>query len=263
MKKFSVLVLAPLLVLSCGKDDKRSSKYPALDGGQRSQFIQFADSSSDAVQAPLDLKKEKGGLDAIQSDPSLGNPKVRRQMVDRMQKSKCEVKSNFDNMKREPAMIANNGDYYLSVGGDTCPTLMHTRFAYNFKQSSVEATFNAKYEIKDAEFKKLNDVTAFNLSGSASGSGSQTSFEGKGAVNGTVDSTQFGQVKVEMTTEMKFDQENIETYTVLTITFPTYTAEIKVIEEGTKQNLKSEVYLNGEKLDPKQSKQIRRFAGVL
>lgn len=261
MKHISLFLVTALLVLGCG-DDKTGSKYDKLNDSQKGQFGQLMQATENSVDAAGELRKDKRPITFgfISKHPSQ-QKKVQSDMTAELKRAECAVEHT------DPSKVGINqisltpgskGEWYFKMTGEKCPAALNTHFGWNVAESSADFTFKATYATNSEEFRKLNDVTAYDMSGALHLSGNQEAFQVVGETKGTIQSTQYGQVGVQLNAELKGSKDKQEFYVVLETKFSDFTAELKLMGNTKDQN-SFEAYLNGEKIEAQEVKGILKL----
>jgi len=204
------------------------------------------------------------------SAPSLNRPNESA-MRSRLETSQCEIKSNMgegfgggfsggssgmpsSGMSSDmpsgmptgapsagmPSMELTKLNFDIHVTGANCPVAMDLALKIQAQQTSADADFVWSYTVKDAEYRKLNDVTGADLKGGLKITGDSQGRSGDGdlSIKGTIVSQKHGELPVELTGKMHMGnasgQPRQSGEIALFIQFKDFGAELKQKMDGDK-----------------------------
>lgn len=263
MKKV-VLSICCLVLASCGSN--RGNQTTPLTADQKSQFGETLTSVGRAHKAGLQARTAEHRAAPAISDETL------KKMSEQLQAGKCEITVPKTQTPANPQDPSNqSSEFGMKISGATCPVAMD----FSMKNSSkmTDKTFEANFEfamaysVTNADFAKLNDVTAIDIKGGGKVTAGNGSANGDLNVEGTIKSQQLGDLKMYVIgkVEGKGDQNNVTATatTTLGIEYPKYTAELKQVATIQNKTKTIEYFLNGQKITEQEFRDLVEKAGTI
>lgn len=248
------LVVAALLVVSCGKDDKKS-QYSPLNGEQKTKLGATLESAGRTSRsASIAQEMQKGNFRSVVSTNDSATQMGRRMA------GNCKVVFDASGNTGDPLAASSKLKFVLGASGAKCPVELSMNILVEnvHTEDVLEVKTEAKgnYLVKDAEFKALNDIYGITFEGGGPFLRVEKN-KGEGTsnltINGKFNSQQYGDLPFDITSRgtVKGGEKggNGDIATVFTVKYPDYTAELKnvmIFKEG--EQPKNEYYLNGETL---------------
>jgi len=243
MKRLVFFVLSIALV-GCG--NKHGNVTTPLTKDQQATF----DNTLESVG-----RTEKAGEKGQREHTATGDATL-QQMAQKLQDGKCEYKLPSNQTGNTTNPMSSNVETGLEVYGSTCPISLeaNVKMSSNLTEKSYDANveFKLKYDVKDAEFAKLNDITAIDIKGSGSVRASQGSMNGNINIEGTMTSNADGALK--MYYDAKVDGSGNQTSAKITseqiwgVEYPNFTAELKMTTVQENSSVKTTYFINGEEI---------------
>lgn len=236
------LVLA-LFVTSCGKDNKGGSGS-ALSDSQKSQLKEVIASSGRGTFAGM-ASVPKRAADELSSALKANTKKsdektlqMAQRLRDSISSGQCSYSQKQEGNFSNPLNPGDTHSMDFSLNGNQCPIAARVAMKGWITSDNSGAGFDLdlEYLAKDAEFAKLNDVTGFKLGGRFTVTAGNGSAKGEGTMKGTITSTKYGPVGVNLTFDGNATQDGREVTYAAVYSFKDYNAELKVTEkrEGNK-----------------------------
>lgn len=139
----------------------------------------------------------------------------------------------------------------LEVKGASCPVTFKYITTMQMTEAAASFGMDLAYEVKDEEYKKLNDVFAMTLAGEIKGN--PKSQDGGGELKGKMSSQKHGEIPTSIAMNKNRDLSEL----TLTWNFPGYDVELKAVEKDGKV----EYFENGEKVDKEAFRKTLRQGG--
>ena len=261
--------------------------YPFLAMALTVLWLQGCGGASDQIQTlSLEQKKEfKEVLSSVAkatSSAESANPKRRsavkppespNDMASRLKVDSCQWEyPTFETPTNHTNPLASNTliDIGFKIKGDKCPITMNLVVNISMTDpGSVKGVVDVDYEVRDSQYRSLNDIDALTLKsnwaitgpgiGNPSGKVS-LSGEGKGVLR----SQRLGSLNVAMKASGSGDSQSFYTESSTQITFPTHVVELKQISrlENGKKEPQVEYFLNGQKLSKEEYQAYLKDGGV-
>ncbi len=258
MKRLSFFILS-IALAGCG--NKYGNVTTPLTKDQQATFSNTLESVG---------RTEKAGENGQREHNAVGDSTT-QQMVQALQAGNCEYKLPSNQTGNTTNPMSSNVETGLQVFGSTCPIALdvNVKITNNLTQTSYDANidFNLKYEVKDAEFAKLNDVTFMDIKGSGSVTAKTGSMNGNITVEGAVKSNAEGDLKMYYAAKVDGSggqgQAKITSEQIWGIEYPKFTAELKMTTVQENSAVKTTYAMNGTEVTAQEFQALLTKAGSI
>lgn len=240
-----ISILIGFSLISCAKNEESSGPAP-LSEQQKSSFVETMSSLKQSQQAIKDAKPATMDF----------QPSSTSEMSGELKAKNCVINfQSVDESNRNPGLKSDS----ISVTGATCPVALDyrssERLEYSSSSSISSSDLTADYSVKDANYQKWNDISAFHLQGAsrttAVPNGSSWKSSGTGEFSGFIQSVKVGNIPFKMIFKGEFNFESGRDVkgsgngsVVTTFNFPTFLVELKQTLELTTSGMVAKNYMN-------------------
>jgi hypothetical protein len=215
-----------------------------LDGTQKTSFEDTMGSMAIAFSATRESQEVLGKKYGLPEDP------VKKEKMKSKMKGNCTITQVIpepgDQVPREEISS-------LSATGPACPINLDFRSRMYVAQTYIDANMAAKYDVKDEEFKKINDVYGLSFAAKIYVTFGAGHVSGSGSGSGEILSQRFGTIAIGQnftissrgTTQQDYFIDSVE---ITTFRFTDFVVVLRGTSSGSQGKTETHYYLNDEEI---------------
>lgn len=263
--KHLAIFLSCLVIAGCGSN--RGNQNNPLSPEQITKFAGTLESVGRVQKAGP--AAQKSGQRAESGD---SRDETLQKMATKLEAGNCEyvLPKTPDQTPSDP--YHQSSEAGIKVSGATCPVALElnvkSESKFSIKSLSNKMEFVLKYDVKDAEFAALNDITAVDIKGSGGVDATQTSISGNLNIEGAMTSTKEGALKMYVVGKVDgtgdgVSSRKINSELIWGVEYPTYTAELKQVQKEENNVVTTEYFLNSKTVTEAEFKTFLEKAGSI
>jgi len=240
---FALSLVTVFSIVNCGGKTK-------LTDEQKAQFKTVIASTGRAASGTMSARTTgAAAVSSLMSATGATSDADAEKIANYIRGKKCEFtmsepKAGDTSSSSNPLGISN---FKFTAGGADCPVTANFSFevsmAGDMKTSAdMKMSWDFSFEVKDAELKKLNDVSKFAIKGSIGLVASSGSAKLTGSTSGSISSAQYGEIQLSGDISGSGDNGGGNAEGKFVTKFPSHEVEVKFETDGKSQNF----FLNGE-----------------